>query len=342
MNPDLMTNALSPRVASTSISCVVPAYNEAEHIAPFLHDLKATLEQICSHFEIIVVNDGSRDNTRQMVQSVAAECGVRYLGLSRNFGKEAALSAGIDHAKGDFVILIDGDYQHPLELIPEMVNLWRDGYDMVFGVIADRANESLLKRLGTQVFYGLMEYDSTIKIPRNAGDFRLLDRKVVEALRQLPERNRFMKGIYAWVGFKSIALHFMPKERATGQSSFNLKSLRKLALTGITAFTTLPLKVWSALGSVIAFLSILYAIYVAFDTLINGNTVPGWTTITVGLMFFSGVQLISIGVLGEYIGRIYEEVKRRPIYLVADDIDHGKINKRLSKHSEAPLSEDIA
>jgi glycosyltransferase involved in cell wall biosynthesis len=313
------------RPASMQLSCVVPVFNEGAHVAAFLRDLHATLRAMTDRYEIIVVNDGSGDDTEQQVASVALECGVRYLSLSRNFGKEAALSAGIDHAKGDCVILLDADYQHPLSLLPDMVQLWRTGFDMVYGVLADRGHESNLKRWGAGLFYKIMETDSTVTIPRNAGDFRLLDRRVVEALRQLPERNRFMKGLYAWVGFKSVALPFVPMERASGHSRFTLRGLHKLALAGLTAFTTLPLRIWSAIGAAISLLAVLYAAYVAISTLLFGNPTPGWSTLTVGLMFFSGVQLFSIGILGEYLGRVYEEVKRRPMYLVADDHDHGRI-----------------
>ena len=307
------------------ISCIVPVYNEGAHIAGFLRDLHATLQVLTDRYEIIVVNDGSHDDTGQQVASVAFECGVRYLSLSRNFGKEAALSAGIDRAKGDAVILLDADYQHPLALLAEMVQLWRAGYDMVYGVIADRGHESHLKRWGTGLFYKIMETDSTVSIPRNAGDFRLLDRRVVQALRLLPERNRFMKGLYAWVGFRSVALPFVPHERASGKSSFTLRGLHKLAVAGLTAFTTLPLRIWSAIGATISLLALLYAAYVTIETLLFGNPTPGWATLTVGLMFFSGVQLFSIGILGEYLGRVYEEVKRRPMYLVSDDHDNGRI-----------------
>jgi glycosyltransferase involved in cell wall biosynthesis len=319
------------------LSCVVPAYNEGAHLAGFLRDLAATLAAITPQFEIIVVNDGSADDTEQQVNAVAEECGVRYLGLSRNFGKEAALTAGIDCAAGDAVILLDADYQHPLALLPEMVALWRAGYDMVYGVIADRRHESRLKRWGVRLFYRVLESDTAVSIPRNAGDFRLLDRRVVTALRQLPERNRFMKGLYAWVGFKSVALPFLPCDRASGHSRYTFRSLQELALSGLTAFTTLPLRVWSAIGASISLLALIYAVWVAVSTLLFGNPTPGWTTLTVGLMFFSGVQLFSIGILGEYLGRVYEEVKRRPMYLVADDCDHGRLDpaQRLAAASVA-------
>jgi polyisoprenyl-phosphate glycosyltransferase len=311
------------RPARPCISCVIPAYNESAHLSAFLGDLKRTLESFAPSYEIIVVNDGSTDNTEQVMVPHLNEDGIRYISFSRNFGKEAALSAGVEYARGDAVILMDADYQHPLELLPEMARLWQDGYDMVYGVIADRSEESLLKRWGTNLFYRLMETGAPIRIPRNAGDFRLLDRSVVNALRQLPERNRFMKGLYAWVGFKSIALPFVPLERASGVSSFGLRNLSRLALAGVTAFTTLPLRVWSAAGVLISTLAILYAFWIAGETLLVGNDVPGWSTLAAGLMFFSGVQLISIGILGEYLGRVYDEVKKRPLYVVAHDIDNG-------------------
>ncbi|MES2152391.1 MAG: glycosyltransferase family 2 protein [Pseudomonadota bacterium] len=313
------------RLGPLRLSCVVPAFNEGAHVSAFLRDLQKTLAAITPHHEIIVVNDGSADDTAHQVAALARECGVRCLTLSRNFGKEAALTAGIDCARGDAVILLDADYQHPLELLPEMVQLWRAGYDMVYGVIADRRHESRLKRWGVRLFYRMLEADSAVTIPRNAGDFRLLDRRVVEALRQLPERNRFMKGLYAWVGFRSVALPFLPADRASGNSRFTFRSLHELALSGLTAFTTLPLRVWSAVGAAISLLALMYAAYVMVETLMFGNATPGWATLTVGLMFFSGVQLFSIGILGEYLGRVYEEVKRRPMYLVAEDVDHGRI-----------------
>lgn len=314
------------RPAQPCISCVVPAYNESAHLSDFLCDLQQTLAALCSSYEIIVVNDGSTDNTEQVMLPHLSEPGIRYLSLSRNFGKEAALTAGIEYARGDAVILIDSDYQHPHELLPEMVHLWLGGYDMVYGVIADRSDESVFKRWGTGLFYRLMESGAPIKIPRNAGDFRLLDRTVVNALRQLPERNRFMKGLYAWVGFKSVALPFIPQARATGTSSFGLRNLGRLALAGVTAFTTLPLRIWSAVGATISIIAILYAFEIAAETILIGNPLPGWSTLAAGLMFFSGIQLISIGILGEYLGRIYDEVKKRPLYLVAHDVDNGTVS----------------
>ncbi|MBP6305467.1 MAG: glycosyltransferase family 2 protein [Giesbergeria sp.] len=321
------------------LSCVVPAYNEAGHLAEFLQALHACASALTPDFEILVVNDGSRDNTREVTLAQAEKLGVRYLEFSRNFGKEAALSAGIDHARGNAILLIDSDFQHPLELVPRMVDLWRSGYDMVYGVITDRAAESGLKRLGTDVFYRLMGFGSDIHIPRNAGDFRLMDRKVVQALKALPERNRFMKGLYAWVGFQTVALPFVPADRHSGQSSFNLRRLGSLALLGMTSFTTLPLRFWGVAGACLSVLAIVYGLWIALETLLFGNPLSGWPTLAASVLLFSGIQLLSIGILGEYIGRIYEEVKGRPVYLLAQDEDHSPLaqgGKPTQASDEAP------
>lgn len=316
--------AVLPRPA-LALSCVVPAYNEAANLEGFLRALVPVVQALTPDFEILVVNDGSRDDTHGVAMRMVDELPVRYLALSRNFGKEAALSAGIDHARGNAVLLIDADFQHPLELLPEMHALWQTGYDMVYGVIADRGAESGAKRLGTDMFYRLVNSGSSVKVPPNAGDFRWMDRKVVDALKALPERNRFMKGLYAWVGFKTVALPFVPKDRAAGQSSFNLRRLGSLALLGLTSFTTLPLRVWSVIGGLVALLALGYGVLITLDTWFFGADLAGWPTLAAGIMLFSGVQLMSIGILGEYIGRIYDEVKQRPSYLIARDEDRSPL-----------------
>lgn len=323
--PPTPAKPLHPRPA-LRLSCVVPAYNEAGHLAEFLQALHACASALTPDFEILVVNDGSRDQTREVALAQAETLGVRYLEFSRNFGKEAALSAGIDHARGNAILLIDSDFQHPLEMVAQMVDLWRAGYDMVYGVITNRAAESGLKRLGTDIFYRLMGFGSDIHIPRNAGDFRLMDRKVVQALKALPERNRFMKGLYAWVGFQTVALPFVPAERHSGESSFNLRRLGSLALLGMTSFTNLPLRFWGMAGAGLSLLAICYGLWIALETLLFGNPVGGWPTLAASVLLFSGVQLLSIGILGEYIGRIYDEVKGRPIYLLAHDEDHSPLS----------------
>jgi glycosyltransferase involved in cell wall biosynthesis len=248
---------------------------------------------------------------------------IRYLEFSRNFGKEAALMAGIDHASGDATLLIDADFQHPLEKLQEMAELWKSGYEMIYGVIVNRQGESITKRLGTSLLYKLLN-TSDIAIPENAGDFRWLDRKVVNALKNLPERNRFMKGLYAWVGFKSIAIPFELRARPSGETSFSTGSLVKLGMAGLTSFSAAPLQLWIGIGALISLLALIYGAYVIVDTVVYGNAVSGWPTLTVALMLFSGIQLLSIGVLGEYIGRIFTEVKQRPLYVIADDITEEK------------------
>jgi glycosyltransferase involved in cell wall biosynthesis len=317
---------LVSRPKNFSLTIVVPAYNESTNLTHFVAALRAIVESITPRYEILIINDGSKDNTDEVAVELANESGVRYLEFSRNFGKEAALSCGIDYARGDAILLIDADFQHPLEKLKEMCDLWLSGYDMVYGVIADRHYEGLVKRAGTSFFYSLMSAGADVPIPPNAGDFRWMDRKVVDALKALPERNRFMKGLYAWVGFKTIAIPFIPADRFSGSSSFRLRNLIKLALSGLTSFSTLPLRVWTFIGAAISLIAIAYGIYVVIDTLVNGNPTNGWPTITVSLMLFSGVQLLSIGILGEYIGRIFTEVKQRPLYLVSKDHDNSQLD----------------
>ena len=311
------------RSSTFTLSIVVPCYNEGPHLKGFIAALKKTVATITNHFEIILVNDGSKDNTRDIALEIVGTGNIRYLEFSRNFGKEAALMAGIDHATGDATLLIDADFQHPLEKVPEMAELWKSGYEMIYGVIANRQGESITKRLGTSMLYKLLN-TSDIAIPENAGDFRWLDRKVVNALKNLPERNRFMKGLYAWVGFKSIAIPFELRDRPSGQSTFSTGRLIKLGMAGLTSFSAAPLQLWIGIGALISFLALVYGTYVIVDTVVYGNAVSGWPTLTVALMLFSGIQLLSIGILGEYIGRIFTEVKQRPLYVIAEDLGEPK------------------
>ena len=304
-----------------SLSAVVPAHNEAAVIERFLRALHETLAALTPRTEIIVVDDGSRDDTAAIVQRLASELNLTLLRLSRNFGKEAALTAGLAHARGDAVLIIDADFQDPLELVPQMVTRWREGFDMIYGVRREREEESWWRRAGTRWFYRLLALGTRVQVPPYAQDFRLLDRKVVDAINRLPERNRFMKGLYAWVGFKAVGIEYRHAPREGGSSSFGWRGLARLALTGLTAFSNLPLRVWGAIGSVIALAAIGYGVVIAVRTLVFGNAVPGFTTLAVSIMFFAGVQLLSIGILGEYLGRVYEETKQRPTYLVAHTVD---------------------
>ena len=302
-----------------AVSCVVPAYNEARNLGPLLMGLSERLSALSDQWEIIVVDDGSHDATPAAMLPWLIRPGVRYVRLSRNFGKEAALTAGIDRAVGDVVILIDADLQHPVSLIPQMIEAWRDGADMVCTARASRSEESSTKRLGTALFYAIVNRDPAVRIPADAGDFRLMDRRVVDALKSLPERNRFMKGLYAWVGFDTVVIPYTPMPRLNGSSRFSLRKLARLALTGITAFTNAPLRWWSGVGVVVAACAVGYGTWIVIDHVLNGVDVPGWATVVAGMMFLSGVQLLSIGILGEYIGRIFDEVKQRPVYLVAHE-----------------------
>ena len=308
----------TPRSLRPAISCVVPAYNEAANLGPLLTGLTAQLAALTERWEVIVIDDGSRDATPAAMAPWLTRPGVRYVRLSRNFGKEAALTAGIDLAIGDVVLLMDADLQHPASLVPEMVTAWAAGADMVCAARASRADESWPKRLGTAIFYQLVNRGSPVPIPVDAGDFRLMDRRVVDALKSLPERNRFMKGLYAWVGFNNVIIPYVPAERLAGTSSFSLRSLSKLAFTGVTAFTNAPLRLWSGVGVLIALGAIALGFWFIVEYFVYGNNVPGWATLVCGLMFFSGVQLLSIGILGEYVGRIFDEVKQRPVYILGE------------------------
>ena len=315
------------RPARPAISCVVPAYNEAANLGLMLVELTAQLKTLTERWEIIVVDDGSRDATPAAIAPFLLAPGVRYVRLSRNFGKEAALTAGIDRAQGEVVLLMDADLQHPATLVPEMLDAWRSGADMVCAARASRADETWAKRIGTAIFYQLVNRDPLVTIPVDAGDFRLMDRRVVDALKSLPERNRFMKGLYAWVGFRTEIIDYLPSERLAGQSSFSLRALARLAFTGVTAFTNAPLRLWSAVGVVIAMLALLFGVWIVIEYFIYGNDVPGWATLVTGMAFLSGVQLLSIGILGEYVGRIFDEVKQRPVYIVGGEAGRGALTR---------------
>jgi len=320
-------NLVTTRSAETAtISCVVPAYNEAANLPRLLAVLTAQLRGLTARWEVIVVDDGSRDATAAALQPWLQTPGVRLLRLSRNFGKEAALSAGLDHARGDVVVLLDADLQHPPALIAQMLQAWAAGADTVCAVRSTRRDESWLKRFGTRWFYRVVNAGSHVPIAVDAGDFRLMDRRVVDALVALPERNRFLKGLYAWVGFRTEFLPYVPDERTEGESSFSFARLFRLALTGVTSFSNLPLRVWSGLGALVAIGALGYGGFVVVEHFITGHDVPGWATLVAGMMFFSGVQLLSIGILGEYVGRIFDEVKQRPVYLVGEEAGRGRID----------------
>lgn len=308
---------------SPLLSVVVPVKNEEQSVAAFIERVAPILDKVAAGegWEILFVDDGSTDSTLGVI--VAANLRdprVRALVLSRNFGKEAALSAGLDHASGRAVIPMDVDMQDPPEVLPEMVAKWREGNEMVFGVRRCRKSDPLTKRLTAALYYRAHNFVSEDKIPANAGDFRLLDRKVVEVIRALPERNRFMKGLFAWAGFRQAAVEYDRVERTNGSTKFNYWKLWTLALDGITSASTVPLRIWSYVGALVALFALGYAGLIAAQTLVFGNPVPGYASIMVSVLFLGGVQLISLGVLGEYVGRILTETKQRPLYVVRDTI----------------------
>jgi glycosyltransferase involved in cell wall biosynthesis len=299
------------------ISCIVPVYNEEVVVESFFSKLHSYLSTLTNQFEIIVIDDGSRDATVAKLLQLAQHYSLKLIGFSRNFGKEIALTAGLEHCRGEVAILMDVDFQHPMDILPTFLQHWAEGYDMAYGVRKNRDDESWLKRSFAGLFYWLMAKLTKIDIPNNAGDFRLLDRNVVVALNHFKERTRFMKGLYAWVGFNKIAVPFDVKPRAAGKSSWGLGKLTELALTGITSFSDIPLRVWGFVGFVVSLISMVYAIYIVTVTLLYGTDLPGFPTLIVAIMFLGGIQLLSIGILGEYIARIFTEVKQRPKYVVA-------------------------
>ena len=310
--------------STPSISCVIPAFNEAASLATTVTDMLAVLRALFERIELIVVDDGSSDGTAAVVKRLGeAHPELVLLRLSRNFGKEAALTAGMEACGGDVVLLVDADGQHPPELVAPMLQGWRNGADVVYGVRRLRSDQSQLHARLTHTFYRLINWGSAIDIPAGAGDFRLMDRKVVEAIKALPERNRFMKGFYAWVGFQSLALDYEPLPRTRGRTHFGLRGAFRLAVTGMLAFSTAPLRALSVVGFLLAIVALGYGGWVIFEYFYWGIAAPGFATIVVAMMLLSGIQLLSIGVLAEYVGRIYDEVKRRPIYLVSERTGAG-------------------
>ncbi len=287
-------------------------------------ELVALLGTLAPRFEIIVVDDGSTDATHAVLAEWASrQPEVVCIQLSRNFGKEAAISAGLEAAQGQVVVLMDADFQHPPALIPAMVERWSQGVEMVYAVRASRADETIFKRLGTRLFYHMLRTSDGLHVPENAGDFRLMDRVVVDALMALPERTRFMKGLFAWVGFRSEPMYYSPPERLHGQSHFKALKLFRLAMEGLTAFTTWPLRLLSLVGLCLALLSFTYGLYIVLAHWLYGDPVQGWATLITLILFFEGVSLLSVGVVGEYIARIFGEVKHRPLYVVRHKSGEG-------------------
>jgi glycosyltransferase involved in cell wall biosynthesis len=286
--------------------------------------LTPVLQQLNTSYEIICINDGSLDDTfEELVEFNRQVPAIKIVNLSRNFGKEIALTAGIDYASGAAVIPLDADLQDPPELIAQLIAKWREGYDVVYATRRSRQGETWLKKISAKAFYRTIGKMSQVPIPANTGDFRLLDRRVVEAIKRLPERTRFMKGLFAWVGYKQTAVLFDREPRYSGKTSWNYWKLWNFALDGIISFSFLPLKVWSYVGISISLISFIYALLLVVRTLIFGVDVPGYASLIVAILFLGGIQLITLGLLGEYLGRVYEEVKARPLYLVREEYGFG-------------------
>src|SRR3954470_23216453 len=300
------------------VSIIAPAYNEAKNLGAFVQAITPVLDALGEPWEIVFVDDGSRDDTLGMLLAARAQDPrIKIVGLARNFGKDVALSAGLAHARGRAVIPIDCDLQHPPELIPVMVAKWRAGADMVIGVRTRRTEEGFVRRTTAGLYYGVMKRMTQVEIPRNAGDFRLLDRKIVDVINQMPERCRFMKGIFAWPGFKTETVAFQASARAGGRTTWSLWKLWRFALDGLFSFSTVPLKLWTYLGALSALGAFIYLIITLIQKLVFGIDVPGYASLLIVMLGFNGLLLLSNGIQGEYIARIFEEVKGRPLFVVA-------------------------
>lgn len=316
---------MSEEEASCDISIIVPMYNERDGIDAFFNRMQPILSGVTSEWEIVCINDGSTDDTLEILKKHSnRETRIKVVNFSRNFGKEAALTAGIDYCSGKAVIPIDADLQDPPEIIPEMVEKWKGGYKVVLATRKKREGETFLKKFTAASFYKVISRISDIDIPQNTGDFRLMDRQVVEVIKQMPERNRFMKGILSWPGFSTTTVFFDREARHAGTTTWGFWKLWQFALDGIFAFTSAPLKIWTYLGVVISLVSFVYATFLVIRTLIHGVDLPGYASLMVVMLFLGGIQLISLGVIGEYISRIYNESKGRPIYIVGETFGFKK------------------
>lgn len=311
-----------------TISLIIPVFNEEQAIDLFYQAVKNETALQGYPIEMVFINDGSTDNTESVLDRLAQhDPDVVVIHFSRNFGKEPALFAGLDYASGDAVIPIDVDLQDPIDIVPLLIQEWEKGAEVVLAKRVDRSADGSFKRISASLFYRFHNKIADITLEENVGDFRLMSRKVVETIKQLPENKLFMKGIFAWVGFTPTIIEYTRPERLAGNSKFNIWKLWNLALEGITSFSTLPLRLWSYIGSTIAFFSLIYAGYMVIDKLMFGNSVPGYPSLITAILFLGGVQLIGIGILGEYIGRIYMESKHRPRYIVKRTNAVGRNNK---------------
>ncbi|WP_100486869.1 glycosyltransferase family 2 protein [Sporolactobacillus pectinivorans] len=311
-----------------TVSILIPAYNEEEVLDQCYHRTADVINSLTNYeFELLFVNDGSRDNTLSIIKSMRMlDHRVSYVNLSRNFGKEIAMIAGLDYARGDAIILMDADLQDPPELIPEMIKYWEQGYDDVYAKRKSRKGESWLKKFTSAEFYRLLQKTTRIPIQRDTGDFRLLDRRAVNALRQLRESQRYTKGMFSWIGFNKKEILFDRDPRAAGKTKWHYASLINLAIEGITSFTVAPLRISSIVGSFVSFFAFIYMTFIIIRTILFGNDVSGYASLMTVILFLGGLQLLSIGIIGEYLGRIFNETKRRPLYFI-DEYNDEKVKE---------------
>jgi glycosyltransferase involved in cell wall biosynthesis len=323
--PALWTNlAASPkarRMGQKLISIVIPVLNEAGTLDALIKRVTAVLGQLSERWEILFIDDGSTDETLARLRAIHdGDPRIAAISFSRNFGKELAIAAGLSYVRGDAAIIIDADLQHPPEVMLQFVEKWRQGYDIVYGDRVDRSTDGPFRKFYAKSFYRLFNFLSRSDIPSGAGDFRLLDRKAIDAMNRFKESSRFNKGLYSWIGFKSIGVPYQVADRVEGATKWSFRKLLRFAIDGLTSFSTLPLRVWSLLGLAISLLAIVYASVILVRTIVFGADVPGFPSIIISVMLLAGVQLISLGVLGEYLGRVYEEVKARPLFLIAEEV----------------------
>ncbi len=311
------------------LSVIVPMFNEARNLDCLFERLVPAVESLHMPYEIVCVDDGSRDDTlAQLLALRERNAAIKVVSLSRNFGKEIALTAGLQHVSGRAAVPIDADLQHPPELIGRLVERWREGYEVVYAVRESRDTDSFSRRLSARGFYWIFGRLSDIPIPRDAGDFRLLDRRVVDAINSMPERSRFMKGIFAWVGFRQVGVPYTVEPRREGSSGWSVRRLFHFAVDGLTSFSNFPLIAWGYVGAIIAGVSLVTGAYFVLRTLFLGVDVPGYASLMVAVLFFGGVQLITLGIIGSYIGRIFQEVKRRPLYIVRETHGFADVESR--------------
>ncbi len=326
--------------SASLLSIVVPLLNEERGLDPLMTRLGPVLDRIGLAYEVVFIDDGSHDGTLAKVRQMhAQDSRIKAVSLSRNFGKEVAVAAGLKYARGDAVVLMDADLQHPPELIAEFVRHWRNGYDDVYGQRLDRSADSPARRLLSRWFYRIFRFASGTALPEGAGDFRLLSRRAVDALNRIGERVRFNKGLYAWIGYRAIGIPFTVALRHEGGGSrWNVRRLWRFAIDGMASFSTMPLRIWSYLGLAISLVAFAYAFLFLVKTLVLGSDLPGFPTLIISIMLLSGVQLMSLGVMGEYLGRMYEEIKARPLFLVAEEIGVGQDQPESGTESQSPTA----